>query len=337
MSERITMDIWQELYDNAVAVKTEEPWKSLCNLDIIAIELKEMEEPIFCVVQGYGDLCYGVNAYVGYRGFKDFLFIIESERYGMPPEYAMFEQNSISMFLGDRNELTEGERKIIREVGHKFRGKNQWIYFESYKKGYVPDKINKEEAILLSKVLKELVIILRDFKEGKIKVNFDQGEMLLRKFDEDGNYINTKAKLPFYENEYYLLVINDEVLKQRMKKQPQVDISLEMDMVYLNTAINDEKSHRNINAKIALIMEHNNGMVLGQQLMNPHDDEENILLNMFIGFIMQNGRPKEVVVRNPFIGSILYDICQECDIILINADLLNATNEFVYGMARFKI
>ena len=42
----------------------------------------------------------------------------------MPPEYAMFEQNSISMFLGDRNELTEGERKIIREVGHKFRGKN---------------------------------------------------------------------------------------------------------------------------------------------------------------------------------------------------------------------
>ena len=52
----------------------------------------------------------------------------------MPPEYAMFEQNSISMFLGDRNELTEGERKIIREVGHKFRGKNQWIYFESYKR-----------------------------------------------------------------------------------------------------------------------------------------------------------------------------------------------------------
>ena len=91
----------------------------------------------------------------------------------MPPEYAMFEQNSISMFLGDRNELTEGERKIIREVGHKFRGKNQWIYFESYKKGYVPDKINKEEAILLYKVLKELVIILSDFKEGKIKGNFD--------------------------------------------------------------------------------------------------------------------------------------------------------------------
>ena len=29
----------------------------------------------------------------------------------MPPEYAMFEQNSISMFLGDRNELTEGEKK----------------------------------------------------------------------------------------------------------------------------------------------------------------------------------------------------------------------------------
>ena len=151
MSERITMDIWQELYDNAVAVKTEEPWKSLCNLDIIAIKLKEMEEPIFCVVQGYGDLCYGVNAYVGYRGFKDFLFIIESERYGMPPEYAMFEQNSISMFLGDRNELTEGERKIIREVGHKFRGKNQWIYFESYKKGYVPDKIIKKKLFYFLK------------------------------------------------------------------------------------------------------------------------------------------------------------------------------------------
>jgi len=48
-------------------------------------------------------------------------------------------------------------------------------------------------------------------------------------------------------------------------------------------------------------------------------------------------RPKEVVVRNSFIESILYDICQECDIILINADLLNTTNEFVYGMARFKI
>lgn len=44
-----------------------------------------------------------------------------------------------------------------------------------------------------------------------------------------------------------------------------------------------------------------------------------------------------MVVRNSFIESILYDICQECDIILINDEPLDATNEFVYGMARFKI
>ena len=44
--------------------------------------------------------------------------------------------------------------------------------------------------------------------------------MLLRKFDEDGNYINTKAKLPFYENEYFYLSVNripDSLVKLAQK------------------------------------------------------------------------------------------------------------------------
>lgn len=333
--EEITRDIWQELYYNAVNIKNEEPWKNICDLDVIAIELKEIEEPIFCVAQGYGDLCYGVSAYIGYKGFRDFLFIIESERYGMPPEYAMFEQNNISMFLGNKDELTEDEIEVIKELGYKFNGENEWIYFESYKKGYIPDKINKEEAVLFSKVLKELAIILDDFKAGKIKVNFAQGEMLLRTYDDQGNYFNTKADLPFYENEYQLLVINDEVLKQKIKKQPKINISLEMDMVYLKNGENSEENNRIINTKAALMMDQEGRAIISQQFINLHDKEVDIILNMFISFLLQNGRPKEVIVRNPFIESLLYETCRECGIILINNKPLDAVNEFVYSRPTF--
>lgn len=46
----------------------------------------------------------------------------------LTPEYAMFHQRNLTCYWGNRDELTEKQRKVIKELGYTYRGKNQWLH-----------------------------------------------------------------------------------------------------------------------------------------------------------------------------------------------------------------
>ena len=47
-------------------------------------------------------------------------------------EYAMFNQKNLTCYWGNRDELSDKQRKMIKELGYTYRGKNQWLYFLSF-------------------------------------------------------------------------------------------------------------------------------------------------------------------------------------------------------------
>ena len=58
----------------------------------------------------------------------------------------MMDQSCITWYAGDRDEVPEAQKKVIRELGLKFRGKGQWQYFLSFEKGYTPFTLDAREA-----------------------------------------------------------------------------------------------------------------------------------------------------------------------------------------------
>ena len=138
MRKEASLELWRELYDLAVEIKKLEPWNYLWDMDLIEIQLPGYQEPVYCSVMGKGGQCYGIGLYEGSKGLADFNMIATADEFMLPTAYVMGEQSNLSCYFGDREEVPREQKAVIKELGLKFRGRGQWIYFESYKKRYLP-------------------------------------------------------------------------------------------------------------------------------------------------------------------------------------------------------
>jgi len=66
-------------------------------------------------------------------------------------------------YFGNRDELSSKELKVIKNLGLKFRGKNEWIYFRSFETGYVPYILDQAQVVQLILVFKQLYMALKCF------------------------------------------------------------------------------------------------------------------------------------------------------------------------------
>lgn len=72
------------------------------------------------------------------------------ESLNLSPEYALFNQKNLTCYWENRDELSNKQRRIIKELGYTFRGKNQWLYFMSNEPGYYPYNMDEEEVMRMS-------------------------------------------------------------------------------------------------------------------------------------------------------------------------------------------
>ena len=337
MRKEASLEQWKELYEAGLEIKDLKPWEYLWDMDLISIILPEMKEPCYCSVLGRSGECYGIITYTGSDGLRDFISIAECGENGMPAEYVMYEQSNLSCYFGNREEVPKEQKQVIKDLSLKFRGKNQWLYFESYKKGYTPYILDEKETMLLTKCLKQFILSIKAYKEQNISVDFEKGETLLHRYDgKKKQWVNKSAKLPFYENEYPILILEDEILKNKLKKQPKINAVLEIDMAYINSIITDKNYERPVNPKLLIMMDHLNDMVIGQHMLTPENNEIDIIINMFTDFVMKYGRPKQIIIRNPFIFSLLQDICEYCSISIVMRKLLRSVDSFLNEYRKFR-
>ena len=86
--------------------------------DLIAIKLQGMEEPVFMSVMGRLGTCYGVSMYEGLDGLVDFDMVANADRKDGPSIYdTMMDQSCITWYAGDRDEVPEAQKKVIKELG----------------------------------------------------------------------------------------------------------------------------------------------------------------------------------------------------------------------------
>ncbi len=331
MRKEPTLEQWRELYKLGLKIRDMEPWNDFQDLDIIAMEIPEKKEPYFCSILGAGGQCFGINTFVGYEGLRNFLTIADSENY-MPLDYIMVEQSNLACFFGDKDIVPEHQIEVMKELGIKFRGKNKWIYFQSYKKGHMPAAMDGEEAEVLIVCLRELISAIKDCNKLQLTLNFDAGDVLVRRFyKEKGKWGTTKERLTQYLYGYPSLVLKDEILAAKLKRKTRIEEVLEFDMVYINVTIEDELYERPIRPKLLLLVEHYEGLIRGQHFFAPGSDEIQAIMELLINYIMEYGRPMEIYIRNPFIENILKHTCDICGIKLTMKKSLEVVDEFVNG------
>ena len=183
------------LYEAGARVKELQPWETFWDMDLIALD-GGWDEEAYVSILGKGGGCYGVVVYEGLDGLNDFMMLTLSEKMNIPGEYAMFSQNNLTCYWGNREELSEKQRKIIKDMGYRFRGKNQWLYFMSFQKGYFPYNMDKDEVRRMTEYLELLADAAAYYRENGLKTDFEHGKMFYYS-KEDGKVLAEERELPF--------------------------------------------------------------------------------------------------------------------------------------------
>jgi len=333
MRSEAKLEEWKALYDIAIKLKDLKPWEKLWDMDLITVIEPDKKEPCVCSIMGRGGEFYAIAAYDGLNSIKSFFEMTYNNE--VPGNQLIRYQNNIMCNYGNRDELTTKELKIIKELGLKFRGKNNWIYFRTFESGYAPYMPNRDEVLEFTKTLKHVYMAIEDLNNG-MHVDFENGKTLMRKFEDENNqWVNSEESVIIPDMDYPVPILNDELLINRLKKQKQDNSILELDIAYLNSTINDRGYDKPLIPRLFMLVDSSAGVILSQNMVTPEDDVVDVIFENVINYIIQRGRPKNIVVRDAYMASILIDLCEQTGIEVIESLKLHTLDEFVESFYQF--
>lgn len=327
MRKEANLEQWKKLYEAAVKLKEMSPWEELWDMDLITIYTSDEEEPCVCSIMGRGGQCIGISAYIGYKAISDFLVAAGSTE--MPQRQLIRYQNNLMCFIGDREELTSKERSIIKDLGLQFRGKNNWIYFRAFELGFMPYMPDEKQVLKLTDILQHLYMAIQALHKG-LKVDFEGGKTLVRKYDKKSKlWLNYQAPVLEPQIEYPVPVLEDELLLKRLSNQKRIGAQLELDIVYLNSCVNDKKYDKPIMPRLCILVDASTGLLLDQNMVDPEDNDIDVVFDIVFNHILQVGRPKVIIVRDMYLQSILLDVCDKLKIELKINQRLEGIDQFL--------
>ena len=338
MRTEATMEEWKRLYEVATRIRELQPWELLWDMDIIGIRVgNEPENTVFYSILGRGGDCYGIVAYEGYDAFNSFLMLTMQEHLNLSVEYAMFNQNNLTCYWGNRDELSVRQREIIKELGYKYRGKNNWLYFLSYEPGYYPYNLNQDEVVRMTEHLEDLEMAYTYYKEPGTHINFDHGNMFSFVYSADRKrWHYGEEPLPFTCYNYGNLLITDEELLEELSKVPKGTFLLEADVRPMGATVSDKKYDKPVNPAMSILTDAGTGMTISCDMNAPDEDAMVRLAESVIRFIFKAGAPREIRVSNVIVEAALEQICETCKIKLRRVKHLKGMDEFWATMNRYR-
>jgi hypothetical protein len=328
-----TLEQWKELYEIAKDIRKLEPWMFLWDTDLITLDLPGLDEPVYCSVMGREGDCIAIGVYPGYEAFWTLQRLANPEN---DPFVSGLEQKCLILNYGDREEVTPIDRSIYNELGLRFRGRNEWIYFRSMDPGYYPWYIDSEQAEMLLQVLRHLFDAVRFYIEQNLNVDFDSGETLLRfRSPIDGKWITTIAQMPEIPVIEEKLVITNDILIARMKTYKRNGIKLEFEITYVPAPICEHKDARPYFPRFIILADRTSGVLLDQELVNISDAVEVVVINTLTDYIEKHGRPLFIYVRDDRTGRYIEDFCTKSGIKMIVGEDMPAIDEFIDNLFAF--
>lgn len=331
MRKEATMNEWKKLYEVATEIKALEPWKYFWDMDIIHL----IDEDAYISILGRNGDAYGISVYEGQMGLNDFKILASQYELNISPQFAMYLQNNLTCYWGDREELSAKQRNIIKELGYKYRGRNQWLYFMSYKIDYIPYNFDHDEVLKMTKYLSALLAVLKMYIEQKPDVKFEQKNMLC--FSSKANKLSFEKYFPKDIGFATIDMTKDTELISALKNIPKKLNTVEIDILPLHIRIDNKEYDRPANPTMCMVADAKSGMILASELSQPDTGAFINLANTFIKLIFTHGQPKKICVCNTFTASMLDDICRILNIKFELKQSLPAIDEAFDSFGRFML
>jgi len=311
-----SLDEWLKLYKAMIRVKKIAPWEWMTETDTFGVQSPETDELGFVSVMGLLGEHFSVAVYLGPKGLYDF-WEFEDAGPSTPAEHIV-EISHLQASFEDRNQLHSNDRQIIKEMGLKFRGRNAWPMFRSYRPGYFPWFLEAQEARFLAVVLEQVLDVTPRFKQERTLLEPPgQDRYLVRASHLDNDTLSWEDRImdvPPPAPQPIPLAMDVKAL-ERLKKAPRSRNALEIDFFMFPAPFQEEKSTRPIFPYTLMTVDAQSGLILGTELLHVDPSLESMWGQIPASVVIQLARagtvPGKVTVRSELLFELLEPVAGE--------------------------
>jgi hypothetical protein len=195
--------------------------------------------------------------------------------------------------------------------------------------------LEQDEVIELTYVFQNLFMSLRAMIEKNLKIDFEEGNSLYRIYDKEQDlWLNFEGPMQIPNRRSMTIVVEDDLLIEKMKKQKYLKNAVEFDTAFINSVVEDKKYERPIMPKLLVIADSKTGIMLHYNVMLPEDDEIQQIVDFFIDFILSRGKPRTIYVRDEYMQDLLSDLCKRINIKILISEELPSIDMFAERIIR---
>jgi hypothetical protein len=330
---------WKNLYKAAIEFKEIESWNWMFDTDMFGVQNPGNGEIGYCCVLGNLGEVFSLNVYLGTEGLEGYLKI-RSGRIAPGDIESMHVQNCLTASFVDRQELQERDLEIIKKLGLKFRGRNEWPLFRRYEPGFYPWYITREEAKFLTIALQQAKNVALRFKENRDLLNPPKENLYLVMVPEKrGKGITWKEEWlepePLKKREMIIPEIEKERLKRVRKAISKKGGGWEVEIFYSPFTIQEKKDERPHHPFTCLFLDHYSGLIIGFQI-SEHSGYQEEFQEKFLSLIEESkSLPEEVLVKRDEAYRLFKPITKELGINLRLVERLKLAKEAIESMFEY--
>ncbi len=328
--KKVSIKQWKKLYDLAFQIYDLAPWNIYWDSNLFAIQLNKEEEESFISIMGKGEGGKGIGIYPGMSGYSDFCQVCNEDIH-LSEEFMISDQDCIMAYWLPYEELDIESQSVMKELSLDPSQEKNCICFRSFEKRSFPIALNKQEVDGLIQIFEGLLATL--LRIEKEKMEWKEDEMICTVKDEE-DWISFSVPYPMVPIRYPILSFNESLI-QELKDLPKNDVELAIDLHYLLVAVSDENYERPINPFAFIFYDLSNDQILAFDLFEPEEDEADGVMDTFIAFIRDQGCPKHIYAKNPYVLNWFYELCEKLDIDLIE-DELEELEEIYDGLRQMR-
>lgn len=334
---------WRELYAAAAAFQEMAPWNWMWDSDVAGVQDPESGEIGYCGIMGRLGEHFALAVYLGDEGLAG-LWQMRLDPPDDPLETLALQKCLMASFE-DRRMLQKRDLDQIKELGLKFRGRNAWPMFRSYRPGYQPWFLTGPEARFLTTALHQAMNVAERFQNQPdlLPEPNPEGPYLVRSPVKRKGLVEWRERRrkpgPLIMPGPPLGPLAADVDPQRLQrlKSPSLvtDGALEMDFFLSPGAVKGDSDERPYFPFLLLAADPGSGLILGTEISKPGEVAEDMaeqFLSIVEGLQML---PAKIAVAQPEAEVILRPIASHLGVEVVLVRRLKAVEAARRELAEF--
>jgi hypothetical protein len=335
-----SIDEWKILYDTALEFKKLQCWEWMYDSDIFGVKNPANGDIGYCSVMGNLGEFLALAVYSGTEGLDTYIKAREGEIRAGTME-SLTSQKCLMVSFEDRDDLTDKDREIIKELGLKFRGHMEWPLFRDYTPGYHPWYLTSDQIQYLTLALQQTMELAIRFNENRdILISPDEESILVRVPKKTKSGLQWKDEWlkpePFEDKQTLIPKIEESALEEIIANVETNDGIWEIDLFLTPMPIGEKGGERPFYPYMILFVDGNMGVPLNFGITKQHDHAKEFV-DKFLNTILQFGIPSEILVKSKKVYEILRLIAEQLDIELTavnKLEKLEAVQKFLMRQMR---